>query len=282
MTDKLSNHPKQPSLRKWRTGSSLLELMTIIVIVVVLAAMAIPTYGRYLKRAETSEAILILDRLYTGAVVYYQTDHTSLNGGVLAPQFPTTVASTPGETPTSMGYDSDPATWDHPTWKALHFSITGPHTYQYTFARIISGIQLCKVPPGNPSNAHQAYVGAPAVQRHLDEGSYLGECQEEPPEDGGGEWVEPPRGGGGDCSDVGTPWEDDGVFGQDDPFGNGMEFECPGGQASKSTPIVGFVVMANTDFDDDGEFSSIYRIGSITPDGGVRGTQSAIQHDPFE
>ena len=35
---------------------------------------------------------------------------------------------------------------------------------------------LCHIPPGNPSNAHQICVGAPAVNAHLGHGDTLGEC----------------------------------------------------------------------------------------------------------
>jgi len=35
---------------------------------------------------------------------------------------------------------------------------------------------LCHIPPGNPSNAHQICVGAPAVNAHLGHGDVLGEC----------------------------------------------------------------------------------------------------------
>ncbi len=37
-------------------------------------------------------------------------------------------------------------------------------------------VQVCHVPPGNPSNAHGICISANAVPAHLAKGSYLGEC----------------------------------------------------------------------------------------------------------
>jgi hypothetical protein len=37
-------------------------------------------------------------------------------------------------------------------------------------------VLICKVPPGNPDNAHEIWVACPAVEAHLRTGSYLGPC----------------------------------------------------------------------------------------------------------
>jgi hypothetical protein len=37
-------------------------------------------------------------------------------------------------------------------------------------------VQVCQVPPGNPSNAHGICISPNAVASHLDKGSYLGTC----------------------------------------------------------------------------------------------------------
>ncbi len=38
-------------------------------------------------------------------------------------------------------------------------------------------VELCHVPPGDPANQHTIVVGAPAAQRHLAHGDYLGSCR---------------------------------------------------------------------------------------------------------
>jgi len=37
-------------------------------------------------------------------------------------------------------------------------------------------VTICHIPPGNPDNAHEITVGAPAVPAHLAHGDTLGEC----------------------------------------------------------------------------------------------------------
>jgi hypothetical protein len=38
-------------------------------------------------------------------------------------------------------------------------------------------VTICHVPPGNPDNAHEITVGAPAVPAHLAHGDFLGTCE---------------------------------------------------------------------------------------------------------
>jgi hypothetical protein len=40
-------------------------------------------------------------------------------------------------------------------------------------------ILICHIPPGNPENAHEICVGAPAVPAHLAHGDLCGQCQQQ-------------------------------------------------------------------------------------------------------
>ena len=42
-------------------------------------------------------------------------------------------------------------------------------------------VTICHIPKGNPSNAHDITVGAPAVRAHLAHGDIVGPCGTEPP-----------------------------------------------------------------------------------------------------
>jgi len=44
-------------------------------------------------------------------------------------------------------------------------------------------VTICHVPPGNPDNAHEITVGAPAVPAHVAHGDSLGECEDVVPPD---------------------------------------------------------------------------------------------------
>lgn len=37
-------------------------------------------------------------------------------------------------------------------------------------------VTICHIPPGNPANAHEITVGAPAVNAHINHGDTMGAC----------------------------------------------------------------------------------------------------------
>ena len=60
-----------------KEGFTLIELMIVVAIIGILAAIAIPAFVNYVKRSKTSEAGANLKSLFTGAAAYYERENWS-------------------------------------------------------------------------------------------------------------------------------------------------------------------------------------------------------------
>lgn len=67
-------------LRK-KDGFTLIELMIVVVIIGILAAIALPAFVNYIRRSKTSEAGSNLKAMYTGANAYYSQEFTTRGMG---------------------------------------------------------------------------------------------------------------------------------------------------------------------------------------------------------
>ena len=99
----------------------------------ILASIASVAWMRYVKRSRTTEAVGHLQKMWTGAMSYFESDHADSTGVMLDKQFPGDCGVAiendccpdrcPGSDPVFMG---DP-------WKSLGFNISDPHLYRPVF-----------------------------------------------------------------------------------------------------------------------------------------------------
>ena len=125
------------AMRKVR-GFTLIELMIVVAIIGVLAAVAIPSFMKYIRRSKTIEATMNLRKMYDGAVAYYVGEHADINGIIANKRFPTTgdFGARPGDrappTPTPK-YLSQPSEWKQGGWSALDFQVSDGQVFSYEF-----------------------------------------------------------------------------------------------------------------------------------------------------
>lgn len=114
--------------KKKVAGFTLIELMIVVAIIGVLAAVAIPSFMKYIRRSYTTEALTLIRKIHDGQVAYYMVDHVDQLGTRVTAQF-VSAGPEPAVVPVNTKVSGN---WDDLGWVELKIAQDSPVRYRYT------------------------------------------------------------------------------------------------------------------------------------------------------
>jgi len=111
-------------------GFTLIELMIVVAIIGILAAVAIPAFMDYMKKSKKTEASLQLNKIAKNSKVHYSTNSEFVqSAGDIAPAASGAQCAQAGNK-----FTVDYAAWqDSAGWQALDFQVDEPNLFAYSY-----------------------------------------------------------------------------------------------------------------------------------------------------